>query len=365
MDLQDLLLGMYFVEVTIELELFLFFILGWRREEREKKRDIASILGLYFLLLAIGRIILIIHDFHFTADPLWLAGMGVSLLGMISFIVLAEKIIPKNTYYLFTILSCLTLLSIFFVDDQTAKNILYLMLPLLFLIGFVFLGYLIRRTAGSVRYNFTLVFIGQFIIGIGHGFNTDWISGWFSVALGFNIKPIGLSLIIGGLVFMALSFWRLPSFGEIEWHGKMLSLYVITEEHGLCCLYYPFQKEMERRMAPQLISGGVSGILTLVKEMTSSKMHLKEIDHEDIKILFEYGLYSTTVLLVEEDLQVYHYKLRQFVEEFETQFKENLIKWSSEISIFQPALDIVGRIFEQKPEKLEPSTNEATSNDMT
>ncbi|MHA1651913.1 MAG: hypothetical protein ACTSYB_17130, partial [Candidatus Helarchaeota archaeon] len=290
------------MEVTIELELALFFIFGWRRRERERKFDIVSILSFYFACLGIGRIILIIYDFHLpTNDYLYLAGVGISLLGMVFFIYLAEIIIPKNTHYLFTILSVGTLLSIFFVDIPTAKNILYGMIPLIFLIGFVFLGYLIRKTIGSIRQNFVLVFLGQIIFGFGHGFNTDWIREWFLFNVGFNIQPIGLFCVISGLGLIALAFWRLPSFSEIEWHTKIISLYVITNEHGICCIYYPFRKEAESQMAPQLVSGGVSGIISLVKEMTRSKRHLKVIDHEDIKILFEYGLYTTIALLAEED----------------------------------------------------------------
>lgn len=356
MDLQDVILGLYFVEVTITIELFLFFIFGWRREERQKKLDIASILAVYFLCLAIGRIIFIFHDYYLPVIyPLeaniitifWLAGTGVSLLGMIAFIYLAEIIIPKNTHYLFTILSVVTLVSIFLFPLKIAQGILYGMLPLIFLIGFTFLGYLIRKTIGSVRRNFILVFIGFLIFGVGQGFNTEWIREWFTNERAFDVQPIGLLLIISGLGFIALAFWRLPSFSEIEWHSKMLSLYVITKEHGICCLYYPFREEAEGQMAPQLVSGGVTGISALLKEMISSKQQLKEIDHEDIKILFEYGRYTNTALLVEKDLSIYRYKLRQFVDEFESQFRKFFLDWSGSVIEFESAAEIIARIFEQ------------------
>lgn len=346
MDLQGFSLGLSFVEVTIEIELFVFFILGWHREERKGKFNIVTILGLYFLCLAIGRMILIANDFPLANNSiLYLAGVGISLLGMIFFIYLAEMIIPKNTHYLFTILSCATLLSIFFVDIQTAKTILYIMLPFIFLIGFIFLGYLIHQTIGSVRKNFILVFIGQLIFGFGQGFNTDLIRDWFSSGAGFEIRPIGLLFIISGLGLIALAFWRLPSFAEIEWHSKMISLFVITNEHGICCVHFPFRK-YTGRMSPQLVSSGVSGVITIVKEMTSSKKHLKSVDQEDVKFLFAYGLYTTAALLAEEDLQIYHDKLKAFVEVFETTFKQYLIQWTGSILEFEPAKQIIAQIFE-------------------
>ncbi|MHA1358169.1 MAG: hypothetical protein ACTSRC_08665 [Candidatus Helarchaeota archaeon] len=351
----DLLFGLYFVEVTIELELFLFFIFGWHREERTNKRDMASLLGLYFLCLAIGRAFLIFYDFYYPIDPFYYSGIGISLLGMLAFIYLAEKIIPKNTHFFFTILSFILFISIFFLALNTVKDILYSMIPFIFLIGFVFLGYLIKKTVGSVKISFISVFIGQFLFGVGAGLMTDWISEWFLMSPRFfDIKPIGLSCTISGLIIIAVAFWRLPSLTEIEWHSKMLSLYVITNEHGICCIYYPFKQEFKEKLAPQLISGGVTGIIALVKEMTSSKMHLKEIDHEDIKILFEYGIYSTAVLLVEDDLQVYHYKLQKFIHQFETQFKEQFVNWTGSVSEFTSVSPLIAQIFEQKEKSLEP-----------
>jgi hypothetical protein len=226
-----------------------------------------------------------------------------------------------------------------------AKNILYAMLPLIFLIGFIFLAYLIHQTIGSVRKNFILIFIGQWAFGFGQGFNTDWIREWFELEVGFNIQPIGLALIIGGLGLIAIAFWRLPSFTEIEWHSKMVSLFVITNEHGICCVHFPFRK-YTGKMSPQLVSSGVSGVITIVKEMTSSKKHLKSVDQEDVKFIFEYGLYTTAALLAEEDLQIYHDKLKAFVEEFETEFKQYLVNWTGSIHEFEPAMQIITRIFE-------------------
>jgi hypothetical protein len=286
---------------------------------------------------------------------LYLSGVGISLLGMIFFIYLAEIIIPKNTHYLFTILSCATLLSIFFVDIPTAKTILYVMLPLIFLIGFIFLAYLIHQTIGSVRKNFILVFIGQWFFGVGQGFNTDLVRSWFLMGGGIDIRPIGLTLIIIGLGLIAIAFWRLPSFSEIEWHSKMVNLYVITNEHGICCVHFPFRK-YSGKMSPQLISSGVSGVSALVKEMTSSKKHLKSVDQEDVKFIFEYGLYTTAALLVEEDLQIYHEKLKTFLEDFERKFKQFLINWTGSIHEFEPAMQTITQIFEYPlPEADTPS----------
>ncbi len=352
----DLIYGLFFVEVTIELELFLFFLAGRRKSIEHSHNRLINILGIYFLFLAIGRAFLIYYDYGtlLPENLFYYLGTAFSLLGLIFFIYLAEIIIPINTHYIFTLLCCATLISIFFVDLDTAKDIQYIMIPFIFLIGFVFLGYLIRKSAGSVRYNFILVFIGQLIFGAGQTLNTDWISNWFLNELSFNIEIYGLIAIIGGLILIALAFWRLPSFTELDWHAKMLQLFVIANKGGICIVHYTFKETSKESVDSDLVSSGVAGIMAFIKEITSSKMHLIEVDHEDIQLLFEYGQYTTTTLLAEDSLQVYHHKLKLFVEKFEQQFEQHLKKWTGSITEFRPAVTLIGKIFEQKFEKRAP-----------
>ncbi|MFX1294168.1 MAG: hypothetical protein ACFFD2_04840 [Promethearchaeota archaeon] len=356
----NLIFGLFFVELTIEFELFLFFFAGRRKTEDLKQNRLINILGIYFLFIAIGRGILIYYDFYASTIVFFYnLGTGISLLGMAFLVYLAETIIPKNTHYLFTILSCATLASIFFVPLETAKYILYIMLPTVFMIIFLFFGYLIRKTSGSVRYNFILVLFGQFLFGAGQVVNTDIVSNWFLTVVGFNIRLIGLMAIIGGLALMALAFWRLPSFNELEWHSKLLQLFVITNSHSICCVHYTFKEsvaEDKKNIDSDLLSSGVAGMSSFIKEITSSKMHLREVDHGDIKILFEYGQYITIALLAEETLQIYSHKLNKFMKHFETEFKKNLVNWTGSISEFRPSINIINRIFEQKVNKKESSS---------
>ncbi len=355
----DLIFGLFFIEITIELELFFFFLSRIRSTDDKLQRKLVVLLGIYFLLLAVGRSFLIYYDFY-TSSTLtfyYNIGTGLSLLGMVFFILLAENIVPKKTYYLFSLLGCATLLAIFFVDLQTAKSILYVMIPFIFLIGFTFLTYLIRMTSGSVRYNFILIFFGQLLFGVGQGLNTDWISNWFLSELSFEINYIALMTIIGGLGLIALGFWHLPSFSEIEWHSKMLQLFVITNTHGICCFHFAFRQSAEEQQDSDLISSGVTGIIAFIKEITSSKKNLKEVDHEDVQMLFEYGEHTVTALLTEELLEVYHHKLKKFVERFEEWFLPMFKDWTGSMNEFQTATDLVEQIFEYKEKNLQAASD--------
>ena len=81
-------------------------------------------------------------------------------------------------------------------------------------------------------------------------------------------------------------------------------------------------------------------------------MHLKEVDHEDIQILFEYGKYTIHALLAEVPLKVYQEKLKKFVEKFEDRFLALLSDWTGSMNEFQVAIDLVENIFEWKKKPL-------------
>lgn len=76
-----------------------------------------------------------------------------------------------------------------------------------------------------------------------------------------------------------------------------------------------------------------------------SKQQLKTVDHQDVKIIFEYGMYSTVALVASEDLNIYHTKLISLTTRFEQFFQDVLSQWSGEIEVFLPAKRLIETTF--------------------
>jgi hypothetical protein len=98
-------------------------------------------------------------------------------------------------------------------------------------------------------------------------------------------------------------------------------------------------------------------------EIIKSEDQLRTVDHQDLKLLFEYGTYTTIVLISSENLHVYHSKLTEFSLKFEEKYQDLLSRWSGEIYGFDQTTDIIEEIFEVggseamvKIEKLEKIT---------
>ncbi|UCG68453.1 MAG: hypothetical protein JSV09_11645, partial [Thermoplasmata archaeon] len=94
-----------------------------------------------------------------------------------------------------------------------------------------------------------------------------------------------------------------------------------------------------------LISSGLTGVKDIIAEMVHSQQVLKVVDHQDIKILFEYGTYSTIALIAYENLHIFHSKLASLTKQFENLFQDVLSQWKGEIDVFRPTKRLIEDIF--------------------
>ncbi|MFX0134706.1 MAG: hypothetical protein ACFFDN_13785 [Candidatus Hodarchaeota archaeon] len=94
-----------------------------------------------------------------------------------------------------------------------------------------------------------------------------------------------------------------------------------------------------------MIAGSISGISSIIQELTRSKERIEVIKQKDLKILLKYGKFVTAALIAEEDLEILHSKLKMLIDEFETLFQYVLPKWKGDLDVFSPVKVMVERIF--------------------
>ena len=123
----------------------------------------------------------------------------------------------------------------------------------------------------------------------------------------------------------------------------MRELFIIGPNGGTLFHHSFIEKETSAEL--DLISSGLTGVKALLSEMVQSKKQLKVVDHQDVKIIFEYGTHSTLALIVHENLHIYHSKLTLLIEKFENLFHDVLIKWKGETKIFLPSKRLIEEIF--------------------
>lgn len=95
----------------------------------------------------------------------------------------------------------------------------------------------------------------------------------------------------------------------------------------------------------QLFAGGITGISSMIQELTENKSRLKAIRQEQGTVLLEYGEFITYVLICTKELTVLHNKLQQLKDEFEDFFEDIIPDWNGDVSMFIPTRKIIEKIF--------------------
>ncbi len=107
-----------------------------------------------------------------------------------------------------------------------------------------------------------------------------------------------------------------------EWKNSLISFYCIHSEMGSSLFHHDFIEVP--KIDEQLFAGGLSGIISLIQEMTSSDKRARVIDQEDKKILLEFGRFITCVLTCTKNLEILHEKLNKICWDIEIKYKEEL-----------------------------------------
>ena len=105
-----------------------------------------------------------------------------------------------------------------------------------------------------------------------------------------------------------------------------------------------------KRIGGDLVSGGIIGLVSMLKEIIKGQKHVRTIDHQDRKLMFETNSSGSVifVLLVTEELKIFRKKLDRLVIEFEKRYSEELKEIEStgiELEKFKELKVIARRIF--------------------
>ncbi len=178
---------------------------------------------------------------------------------------------------------------------------------------------------------------------IGLGFILGPILLPYGSTLIFPLILTSMGIMAVLILFVGYTKETLPAKEEIEWKTSLHEFFSITSKGGICLFHYNFLEESP--IDPQLFAGGISGVCTLVQEMTQSQKRTKVIDQEDKTLILEFGEHITCVLLCTASSKILRNKLREIVEEIEFLFRDELASWTGNIAVFKPIGKLIQRYF--------------------
>lgn len=119
-------------------------------------------------------------------------------------------------------------------------------------------------------------------------------------------------------LFFLVNSKEAVSSKEQNWFDYLIHLYVIHES-GVLLYEYTFIEETDS-IESDLASGGITGLIAILQEITKEEQRLKSIDHGGKRILFWFSKTITLALVAKEELLVLRNKLRYFVQDLKDKY---------------------------------------------
>ncbi len=345
------LLIMEWISIIICIEISIIFLIRYRKEEKELRN--LQELGYFSIFLGFSLMLFfyIIGDYYATNDTeryLFLNfGYFTIMIGAFFFLLCVERyraFLFKR--YLFTILFLICSIGfviVFFVNMRATQTITYIFWPLFLFFLVIYLIDFVKKVQNREK---LLIGILKYLSGIGL-----LIIGFFFTTdimlelLGLEFRLVGAIFQLIGLVLLSLFFITLPPFSEFDWQDKIEVVFVINKG-GLCLFHKAFIEKYET-MDEHLISAAITSVNVLLEELTGSKGKggISVLKKKGQTVVIWAGKLIWGVLYTTEDLNFTKVVLKNFVEKFETLYRNILLNWDGDLNIFQSAEIIANDIF--------------------
>ncbi len=108
-----------------------------------------------------------------------------------------------------------------------------------------------------------------------------------------------------------------------NWKDKVIQLLVLYK-YGIPLFDYSFSNHSTNSNDSIIVSGGIVGLMTILKVITHGKSPIKYINHGDCTIIFELNKSRDIifVLIVKEHLKIFEYTLGNLINEFDVIYKD-------------------------------------------
>lgn len=153
-----------------------------------------------------------------------------------------------------------------------------------------------------------------------------------------------IALIVTTLLLFAITptiLTKEPLEEALAMEVDVKGVYVIAQD-GRCMVEMSFKDIL---IDVDLITSALSAVGSLIKESIHSEKKLKSIDHEDVKLLIEYGDYVNAAIIADKETADIRDRLDRFLNEFETNYQEYVSHWTGDVRPFFEAYKLIESYF--------------------
>ena len=324
--------------IFLELSLYFFF-----KYSQKKKKGIKTYVELNWALIcltfSIGYALFMLEEYFYVHRPLFISLAYLSFcIGGLIFSYRVESSKELKTKYLFTIICSIMPFFILFLFIAMPSN-LQTFASLMASPAYALLGLYFTIAIKRIWGHYKLLSLG-FLFGIalwlgGFALTSQVVMNFFGTLM---IRVVGNIIMIIGTSMFGVFLTTLPSLDEIGWQDKIK--YVIITNHSGKCIYNENIKT-KKEINEVLLGGYLSGLQALIKTTMKDTSSLKSISKENEAFLIEEGNNILAIMIVEQELSLLNYHLKQLVDKFEEFFKDTLVNWKGSTAIFMPTKQLL------------------------
>jgi hypothetical protein len=238
-----------------------------------------------------------------------------------------------------------------FITEFSYEYIWFILFPLSITLALLFLVAIVGDLTEQYRRGQTVSLLMIFIIlGFVFGYSFDPILQLLSnltdeqiiVAYSdFTASAVLLAMIVLNLT--PETFQR----ASIHWRKYLDRLYILSES-GIALYHYNFKRPADPdETESDLVSGGLSGLQSMIKEISHSNQQLHVLDHGDSKFIFNHGAHCTAILIASEYLPILKAKLAKFHYEFEFHNQARLANFTGYVDKWEKLKTLMRRYFDR------------------
>lgn len=184
-----------------------------------------------------------------------------------------------------------------------------------------------------------IIFISTLLI-----FGSVLSLGFLSTIFSLNANLIGGVFLLLGVCLLFLLTHDLPSLNLFISGNLMEDIYILNNNGA--CLYHGNPPTKTMKFNDHLISGAISILDNMLKQLTRSKAKGFAVIRKKNKILNIYSSkFITAVLFSKEESSAIEYYLKKLVIRIENVYRDVLLSWNGKTSIFTPIKSIIEEIF--------------------
>ncbi|GAB4325164.1 MAG: hypothetical protein Kow0069_31050 [Promethearchaeota archaeon] len=281
---------------------------------------------LFFAAFAVTQVLYGYGDFY-APESLRNAyldwGYNVVSVAATALVYIVEKNFPYRTRGFFWKSAAILTAFLFVVPREPSRMAMFFAAGPFYL-GFsvVFFIHLLKTMRGKATRPIWRFFGGFLLALTGTVFSSDEVI----FRLGLVYYGVGNFLIAWGFGIMGVNALQIRSFEELEWPSAIRQI-LIARKGGEFVYSYSFargERVGEEEVNVYLQAGGVSGVNSLIREISQSKENLQHVKLGDVALEFYHGRRLLGVVFSRTHLDVLAEKLRRLVEKAEAVFGDLL-----------------------------------------